>query len=87
MPLAEFDLDSATWNIPRSKMKMKVNHLVPLSTQAVAILTELKNVTGRGRYPKSKKNGFRDNYGQLIPASSSICALLPDMRDDSALRL
>lgn len=47
---AEIDLDAAAWNIPAEKMKMKQPHLVPLSAQAVAILTELKAITGNGRY-------------------------------------
>jgi integrase len=47
---AEIDLDAAEWNIPAARMKMKVAHLVPLSTQAVAILRELHALTGRGRY-------------------------------------
>lgn len=47
---AEVDLDAAEWNIPAERMKMKVAHLVPLSTQAVAILRELEAVTGRSRY-------------------------------------
>ncbi|RQW83017.1 MAG: DUF4102 domain-containing protein [Geobacter sp.] len=47
---SEIDLDAAEWNIPAERMKMKVAHLVPLSTQAVAILRELEAVTGRSRY-------------------------------------
>jgi len=47
---AEIDLDGAVWNIPASKMKMKQPHIVPLSRQAVAILTELKELTGGSRY-------------------------------------
>jgi len=47
---AEIDLDAAEWNIPAEKMKMRIAHLVPLSTQAVTILTELKPLTGHGRY-------------------------------------
>lgn len=39
---SEIDLDAAEWNIPGERMKMKQAHLVPLSKQAVAILTELK---------------------------------------------
>lgn len=46
----EIDLDRAEWNIPAAKMKMREPHLVPLSTQAVAILTELHALTGRGQY-------------------------------------
>ncbi len=46
----EIDLDAALWNIPAARMKMKDAHLVPLSTQAVAILRELHPLTGRSRY-------------------------------------
>jgi integrase len=47
---AEVDLDEAVWNIPAHKMKMKQPHIVPLCKQAVAILTELKELTGASRY-------------------------------------
>ena len=47
---AEVDFDAAEWNIPAPRMKMKQAHLVPLSRQAVAILRDLHNLTGRGSY-------------------------------------
>lgn len=47
---AEFDLEEARWLIPADRMKMRVEHLVPLSAQAVKILRELQPLTGRGRY-------------------------------------
>jgi len=47
---AELDLDGAIWRIPGHKMKMKAPHLVPLSTQAVAILRELQPLTGSGHF-------------------------------------
>lgn len=46
----EFDLDEAIWRIPAHRMKMKAGHIVPLSSQAVAILRELHAMTGQGRY-------------------------------------
>jgi integrase len=46
----EFDLDGAMWRIPAERMKMKAAHLVPLSTQAVAVLRDLHALTGHGRY-------------------------------------
>ncbi|RDS82210.1 DUF4102 domain-containing protein [Dyella monticola] len=46
----EFDLDKAIWDIPAEKMKMKQPHLVPLSHQAIAILRELHQLTGSGKY-------------------------------------
>jgi len=47
---AEFDLDAAEWRIPGAKMKMKVDHVVPLSAQAVEILRGVHPITGHGRY-------------------------------------
>lgn len=52
---AEIDLDAALWTIPAARMKRgkdgKENgapHLVPLSTQAVAVLRDLHPLTGHG---------------------------------------
>ena len=42
----EIDLDGALWTIPAAKMKMRKVHHVPLSRQAVAVLREVKAVTG-----------------------------------------
>ena len=50
MEWAELDLDAAEWRIPGSKMKMKVDHLVPLSTQALALIEAMKPLTGTRRY-------------------------------------
>ncbi len=56
---AEFDLDAGEWNIPAHRRKLKKAlkddpltgaHLVPLASQAVAILRELWPLTGSGRY-------------------------------------
>jgi integrase len=47
---AEIDLDEAVWSIPAHKMKMKQSHMVPLCTQAIGILTELKQLTGASKY-------------------------------------
>ena len=46
----ELNLDGAEWRIPAAKMKMRHEHIVPLSRQAVAILRELQPLTGNGRY-------------------------------------
>lgn len=46
----EVDLDAAEWRIPAARMKMGADHIVPLSTQAVAILREIHLLTGAGRY-------------------------------------
>jgi integrase len=42
----EFDLDAGEWRIPGERMKMREQHIVPLSQQAVTILRELELLTG-----------------------------------------
>jgi len=46
----EIDLDSATWRVPAARMKMRAEHIVPLSKQAVAVLRELQPLTGHGKF-------------------------------------
>lgn len=69
---AEFDLDAGLWTIPASRMKrlkqQKISgapHVVPLATQAVAILDELRPLTGRGRYvfpsPRTPERPMSEN--------------------------
>lgn len=43
----EFDFDGKLWMIPAERMKMRRPHVVPLSTQVVSILDELKAVGGK----------------------------------------
>lgn len=57
MEWAEIDAKAELWTIPAAKMKRtvhgKVNgrpHLVPLAPQAVAILADLRPLTGHGRF-------------------------------------
>ncbi len=46
----EFDLKGATWTIPAKRMKMRRDHIVPLSKQAVAILKEQQELTGEWQW-------------------------------------
>lgn len=50
MEWKEVDFKLAEWRIPAEKMKMKVEHLVPLSKQAIEILKSIQAITGHGRY-------------------------------------
>jgi len=45
-PWTEFDFEKALWTIPASRMKKRREHLVPLSRQAIDLLTELRMLTG-----------------------------------------
>ncbi|MBM3646074.1 MAG: DUF4102 domain-containing protein [Alphaproteobacteria bacterium] len=45
---SEFDLEQAIWRIPAKRTKMRREHLVPLPSQALAILRDLKAISGKG---------------------------------------
>jgi len=47
---SEINEEAAEWRIPAHKMKMRTQHIVPLSKQALAVLEEIKPLTGTGRY-------------------------------------
>jgi len=52
------DLDGAapSWEIPAERMKMNAPHVVPLSSQAAAILRQLQAIGGRSRYVLPGRN-------------------------------
>lgn len=43
---SEFDLAGALWIIPAERMKMRAEHRVPLSSQALAVLEKMQPLTG-----------------------------------------
>lgn len=47
---SEIDFAAAEWRIPAARMKLGIDHIVPLSAQAIAILREIHPLTGAGRY-------------------------------------
>ena len=61
---SEFNWNESIWVIPDSKMKMKREHIVPLSDQAMEILKDLQKVSGDGKYlfpsPMSKTRCISD---------------------------
>ncbi|MCP2135842.1 integrase [Rhizobium sp. SLBN-94] len=50
MMWSELDFDNAVWTIPAEKTKMRREHHVPLSKQAVEVLTEMKELFGDKPY-------------------------------------
>ena len=42
----EFDLEAKEWRIPAERMKRRQEHIVPLSRQAIALLDEIRPLTG-----------------------------------------
>lgn len=56
----EFDLNEAKWSIPAARTKMGRPFLVPLSPQAVALLTELRRLTVGAAYLFPSRRGPGD---------------------------
>jgi integrase len=48
MRWSEIDFTAGVWTVPADRMKMDADHLVPLSTQAVAVLERMRPLTGDG---------------------------------------
>lgn len=66
----EIDFDKCEWRIPGEKMKMREQHIVPLSGQAIAVLREIQPLTGEGRYVfPSERGGGRPMSGNTINAA------------------
>jgi integrase len=47
---SEIDFDNRTWTIPAAKMKMRRDHQVPLSRQALDVLNAVKAITGNRQH-------------------------------------
>lgn len=60
----EFDTDNKLWRIPPERMKMKTEHLVPLSNQAIEILEQIRLIT--------------DSYDLLFPSERIRTAPMSD---------
>ena len=46
----EFDLEAEIWSIPAERMKMRRSHRVPLPARCLALLAELRLLSGAGTY-------------------------------------
>ncbi len=59
---AEFSLELGEWRIPAERMKMREEHIVPLSRQAVALLRQLQAVSGGSDLVFPSGNGRRNKW-------------------------
>ncbi|TAM01131.1 MAG: DUF4102 domain-containing protein [Paraburkholderia sp.] len=57
---AEFNLELGEWRIPAERMKMRDEHIVPLSRQSVALLRQLECINGDSELVFPSGNGRRD---------------------------
>ena len=63
----EFDLEDhePTWRIPAEKMKMKQEHIVPLSRQACLLIAEVR------RFTRGENYVFHQVYNPIMPMSEN----------------
>ena len=67
---AEFDLDKALWKVPAQRMKMRTEHLVPLSKQAVSLLRKIQS-----SFPSNHYVFYWNKPDKLLPENALIDAL------------
>jgi len=62
--------NQALWRIPAERMKMKLEHIVPLAPQAVSVLSELRSMSGSGAssflFPSPSRERFMSNNTMLF---------------------
>ena len=69
---SEINFETNEWRIPANKMKMRVMHIVPLSTQAIFIFREIQLLTGDKKY--------------VFPSNNSVNRPISDNTLTAALR-
>jgi integrase len=62
----EMDPTTGWWTIPGERSKNGLDHRVPLSPQALRILKDLRNITGKSKwvFPSTRKTGPHINHAQ-----------------------
>ena len=58
----EFDIDEARWKIPAERMKTRQMHDVPMSRQVLALLEDLRKLTGHSDYLFPARVGAKSDY-------------------------
>jgi integrase len=71
---SEFDFDALLWRRPAEKMKARREHVFPLSTQALALLEQLRVITGGSRYLFPHRN-----KPDTFATHARLCYLMRDL--------
>ena len=79
---SEIDVENALWTIPASRMKRNREHVVPLTPQILALLEEMKPLSGNrvhvfpgDRNPKQHMNPYSANMAlKRMGLSGRLCA-------------
>lgn len=78
MEWGDVDLEAARVRIPAARMKMRRDHILPLSRQSVALLRALHPITGRGPYVFAGSRGQRPMSENTLNATLRILGFGPD---------
>jgi integrase len=62
---SEFELDKAQWRVPGERMKMRSEHIVPLSTQAIEVVRELQ------KFNEGRRHVFANQANHEKPMSEN----------------
>ena len=70
----EIDINAAEWRIPAARMKMTRDHIVPLPTQAIELILEIRPFSGANRYvfPSPRKHNAPISTASLLQAIRRI---------------
>jgi integrase len=71
---SEFDLTHSIWSIPAERMKQARDHIIPLSSQAIAVLQQIKALSGHSIYlfPSSRAGSGNVSDGTVNKALRTI---------------
>jgi integrase len=66
----EFDLQAGQWRIPAERMKMRTEHIAPLSLQAIQVLQILHGITGHSEllFPGERDHGKPMSNNTILKA-------------------
>ena len=87
---AEFDLEKAEWKIPGERIKAGVEHTIPLSPAAVAVIKRMQEIRGTGDlvFPSRKGEVLSDvavsKAHKLLSPSSTVHGWRSAFRDWAA---
>ena len=85
---SEIDFKAKTWTVPADRMKMKDDHVVPLSEQALALLQRVKaeGLAGEWVFPAYLNDGRRRDRDINVPfPHANVWRLVKRLGGDDAL--
>jgi integrase len=76
----EFDFEAGIWRIPAARMKKDREHWVHLSTQALAMLAELRELSSSEKYVFPMRRGYEDRPIAKSTLNQAVRAMNADVQ-------